>query len=86
MTQSFSLFIGDRLDFCRSLRSGFPTREETCFPEQWVEIEPTLESAPDLTSLSMAFFFQEDRILNGAKQAATKKLKMLPSVLKHLHK
>ena len=25
-------------------------------------------------------------MLNGAKQAATKKLKMLPSVLRHLHK
>lgn len=29
---------------------------------------------------------EEDRLLNGAKQAATKKLKMLPSVLRHLHK
>lgn len=29
---------------------------------------------------------EEDRMLNGAKQAATKKLKMLPSVLTHLHK
>lgn len=29
---------------------------------------------------------EEDRMLNGEKQAATKKLKMLPSVLKHLHK
>lgn len=29
---------------------------------------------------------EEDRMLNGAKQAATKKLKMLPSVLRHLHK
>ena len=30
--------------------------------------------------------FQEDRMLNGAKQAATKKLRMLPTVLSHLHK
>lgn len=29
---------------------------------------------------------EEDVMLNGAKQAATKKLKMLPSVLRHLHK
>ncbi|KAL9963947.1 hypothetical protein ACROYT_G027510 [Oculina patagonica] len=29
---------------------------------------------------------EEDRMLNGAKQAATKKLRMLPSVLRHLHK
>lgn len=29
---------------------------------------------------------EEDRLLNGAKQAATKKLKMLPIILKHLHK
>ncbi|XP_067042816.1 protein IWS1 homolog [Acropora muricata] len=27
-----------------------------------------------------------DRLLNGAKQAATKKLQMLPNILKHLHK
>lgn len=29
---------------------------------------------------------EEDRLLNGAKQAATKKLQMLPNILKHLHK
>lgn len=29
---------------------------------------------------------EEDRLLNGAKQAATKKLKMLPFVLKHINK
>lgn len=29
---------------------------------------------------------EEDQMLNGAKQVATKKLKMLPSVLRHLHK
>lgn len=41
-----------------------------------------------LASHAVCFFLfiQEDRMLNGAKQAATKKLKMLPSVLTHLHK